>query len=137
MSLTKTVILSFLSLFAGEKTEDSVGTPLNVVKAEKGTVKEVYNSTGTVESENTKTYYSPVTAPIKECRAVVGQTVKAGDLLGFMGDTGYGTREGTKGKFPVHLHLGIYIDSGGEEVSVNPYPALKYLESKRLDFKTG
>lgn len=71
----------FLSLFAGGKTEDSVGTPLNVVKAEKGTVKEVYNSTGTVESENTKTYYSPVTAPIKECRAVVGQTVKAGDLL--------------------------------------------------------
>ena len=71
----------FLSLFAGGKTEDSVGTPLNVVKAEKGTVKEVYNSSGTVESENTKTYYSPVTAPIKECRAVVGQTVKAGDLL--------------------------------------------------------
>ena len=70
-----------LSLFAGGKTEDSVGTPLNVVKAEKGTVKEVYNSTGTIESENTKTYYSPVTAPIKECRAVVGQAVKAGDLL--------------------------------------------------------
>lgn len=70
-----------LSVFAGGKIEDSAGTPLNVVKAERGTVKEVYNSTGTIESENTKTYYSPVTAPIKECRAVTGQTVKAGDLL--------------------------------------------------------
>lgn len=70
-----------LSVFAGGKIEDSAGTPLNVVKAELGTVKEVYNSTGTIESENTKTYYSPVTAPIKECRAVAGQTVKAGDLL--------------------------------------------------------
>lgn len=70
-----------LSVFAGGKIEDSAGTPLNVVKAERGTVKEVYNSTGTIESENTKTYYSPVTAPIKECRAVAGQTVKAGDLL--------------------------------------------------------
>lgn len=70
-----------LSVFAGGKIEDSAGTPFNVVKAERGTVKEVYNSTGTIESENTKTYYSPVTAPIKECRAVAGQTVKAGDLL--------------------------------------------------------
>lgn len=64
-----------------------------------------------------------------------GDEVKAGDLLGFMGDTGYGTREGTKGKFPVHLHLGIYIDSGGEEVSVNPYPALKYTEEKKIDYE--
>ena len=80
--LAAVVLLAWiLSLFAGGKTEDSLGTPLNVVKAERGTIKEVYNSTGTVESENTKTYYSPVTAPIKECRAVVGQTVKAGDLL--------------------------------------------------------
>ena len=70
-----------LSVFAGGKIEDSAGTPLNVVKAERGTVKEVYNSTGTIESENTRTYYSPVTAPIKECRAVAGQTVKAGDQL--------------------------------------------------------
>lgn len=70
-----------LSVFAGGKIEDSAGTPLNVVKAERGTVKEVYNSTGTIESENTRTYYSPVTAPINECRAVAGQTVKAGDLL--------------------------------------------------------
>ena len=80
--LAAVVLLAWiLSLFAGGKTEDSLGTPLNVVKAERGTIKEVYNSTGTIESENTKTYYSPVTAPIKECRAVAGQTVKAGDLL--------------------------------------------------------
>lgn len=34
-----------------------------------------------------------------------GDSIKAGEILGFMGDTGYGS-EGTKGKFPVHLHLG-------------------------------
>lgn len=64
-----------------------------------------------------------------------GDEVKAGDLLGFMGDTGYGTDEGTMGKFPVHLHLGIYINSGGEEISVNPYPALKYTEEKCIDYE--
>ncbi len=70
-----------ISLLAGGTKSSGTGTVLNVVKAEKGTVTEVYNSSGTVESENTKTYYSPVTAPIKECKAVVGQTVKSGDLL--------------------------------------------------------
>ena len=62
----------------------------------------------------------------------VGDTVKAGDLLGFMGDTGYGKIEGTNGNFPVHLHLGIYLTDTGEEISVNPYPVLKYLESRKL-----
>ena len=52
-----------------------------------------------------------------------------------MGDTGYSTTEGTKGKFPVHLHLGIYIDKGGQEISVNPYPALKYTEEKIIDYE--
>ena len=28
--------------------------------------------------------------------------------------------------FPVHLHLGIYLKEGTEEISVNPYPVLRY-----------
>lgn len=60
-----------------------------------------------------------------------GDRVHAGDFLGFMGDSGYG-EEGTRGKFPVHLHLGIYLSSDGEEISVNPYPVLKYTERNRI-----
>ena len=57
------------------------------------------------------------------------------ELLGFMGDSGYGA-EGTTGKFAVHLHLGIYInDETGEELSVNPYWVLKWLEKKRLYYQ--
>lgn len=56
-----------------------------------------------------------------------GDFVKAGDFLGYMGDTGYGKEEGTSGKFPVHLHLGIYLYENGEEISVNPYYVLKYI----------
>lgn len=60
-----------------------------------------------------------------------GDEVKAGDILGFMGDSGYG-EEGTVGQFPVHLHLGIYIYPDGKEVSVNPYWILRYLEGNKL-----
>lgn len=51
----------------------------------------------------------------------VGKEVKSGELIGFMGSTGEG-EEGTEGKFPVHLHFGIYVeDDNGNEMSVNPY----------------
>lgn len=57
----------------------------------------------------------------------VGDYVKAGDFLGYMGDSGYGD-EGTKGEFLVHLHFGIYVNAPFGEISVNPYYILKYLE---------
>lgn len=64
-----------------------------------------------------------------------GDVVDAGQLLGFAGDSGYGS-EGTTGQFPVHLHFGIYIATEEDpEVSVNPYPVLLYYEEKRLTFR--
>ncbi|MCM1157570.1 MAG: M23 family metallopeptidase [Bacteroidales bacterium] len=54
-----------------------------------------------------------------------GKEVKAGELLGFMGSTGEG-EERTEGKFPVHLHFGIYVQNGdGNEEAVNSYPYLQ------------
>ena len=58
-----------------------------------------------------------------------GDRVAAGQILGRMGDSGYGKTPGTKGKFDVHLHVGIYIkDLSGNERAVNPYWFLKQLE---------
>ena len=63
----------------------------------------------------------------------VGEEINAGELLGFMGDSGYGDTSGTVGNFPVHLHVGIYInDADGNEVSVNPYWVLRALDDKKL-----
>lgn len=61
----------------------------------------------------------------------IGDEVKAGDILGFMGDSGYGP-EGTIGKFAVHLHLGIYIYPEGKEMSINPYWVLRYIENRKV-----
>ena len=58
----------------------------------------------------------------------IGEEIKAGTLLGYMGDTGYSDTEGTTGKFDVHLHFGIYLnDENGDEFAINPYPELLYL----------
>lgn len=64
-----------------------------------------------------------------------GDRVMAGQLLGYMGDTGYGKTEGTTGNFEVHLHVGIYIRTDHyEEMSVNPYWILRWLKERRLMF---
>lgn len=61
----------------------------------------------------------------------IGDEIRAGELLGFMGNTGYG-EEGTTGKFPVHLHVGVYIYPKEQETSVNPYWLLRYLENRKV-----
>lgn len=64
----------------------------------------------------------------------IGQTIQPGMLLGMMGDSGYSQVEGTKGKFDVHLHFGIYLYENEEEISVNPYPLLKFYENKLMQY---
>lgn len=54
----------------------------------------------------------------------VGDIVQPGDQLGTVGSTGYGP-PGTAGKFPPHLHYGMYKDNGKNEWSFDPYPYLR------------
>lgn len=64
----------------------------------------------------------------------IGDQIAAGQLIGYMGDSGYGS-EGTVGQFAVHLHMGMYINGEkGEEISMNPYPVLKYFEKNTLKY---
>lgn len=75
-------------------------------------------------------YYAHMAEYAKEF--AIGERVEAGTFLGYMGDTGYSDVPGTTGNFPVHLHLGIYLnDADGNEFSVNSYPMLRYLWSRQ------
>ncbi len=66
---------------------------------------------------------------------IEGGRVRAGQLLGYMGNTGYGP-EGTTGMFDVHLHIGIYItNKNGEEKSINPFPYLNEISKKTIKYK--
>ncbi|MFD1851225.1 M23 family metallopeptidase [Oceanobacillus bengalensis] len=57
----------------------------------------------------------------------IGQVVKPGDIIGSVGSTGYGP-PGTSGKFPPHLHYGMYKDNGYSEFSFDPHPYLRKWE---------
>lgn len=75
-------------------------------------------------------YYAHLSEYAKDFKT--GDIVKAGELIGFMGDTGYSEVEGTTGQFDVHLHFGIYFnDENGKEFAINPYPALYFCELRQ------
>lgn len=76
-------------------------------------------------------YYAHLYSYAKEFK--VGEEISAGTLLGLMGDSGYG-EEGTVGKFPVHLHFGIYLNTkDGKESSINPYYVLEILKEVSIE----
>ncbi|MFJ8234901.1 M23 family metallopeptidase [Ureibacillus sp. NPDC094379] len=59
----------------------------------------------------------------------VGDVVEPGQVIGYVGSTGYG-KEGTSGKFPPHLHYGIYKFNGINEWAFDPYPSLVQWEKE-------
>jgi len=58
-----------------------------------------------------------------------GDIVSPGQVIGWVGSSGYG-RPGTQGKFPPHLHFGVYRDRGLVEWAFDPYPLLRRWESE-------
>ncbi|AEI42160.1 M23 family metallopeptidase [Paenibacillus mucilaginosus] len=56
-----------------------------------------------------------------------GEIVKPGQVIGWVGSSGYG-KPGTSGKFPPHLHYGLYRDNGLSDWSFDPYPHLRKWE---------
>ncbi|QQE76196.1 peptidoglycan DD-metalloendopeptidase family protein [Brevibacillus composti] len=60
----------------------------------------------------------------------VGSRVRAGQLIGFVGTTGYGS-PGTEGMFPPHLHFGLYRQS--DDRAINPFYYLKFWENHRVE----
>lgn len=56
-----------------------------------------------------------------------GDIVRPGEVIGSVGSSGYGP-PGTSGKFPPHLHYGIYRFNGKNTYAFDPYPKLKQWE---------
>ncbi len=119
------------------------GTP--IVAVEGGTVEALgWNRYGGwrvgIRSHDRKRYYyyahllkdKPFAASL-----TVGQTVNPGDVIGFMGRTGYSDQENTNNIEINHLHFGVQLifDESQKECSseiwINVYPLVKLLSQHR------
>lgn len=57
----------------------------------------------------------------------MGAYVKKGQLIGYVGNSGYGP-EGTEGNFLPHLHFGIYKTNASPWYTIDPYIYLRWWE---------
>lgn len=131
----------------GNDLMGSLGTP--IVAVESGVVEALgWNQYGGwrvgIRSFDGKRYYyyahlqkdHPFAENLKE-----GDMVQAGDLLGFMGRTGYSQKENVNNIETVHLHFGmqlIFDESQKEcnsEIWVNVYPLVRLLSEHRSSLR--
>lgn len=110
-----------------------VGTPIYSVSA--GTINRMgWNTYGgwrinITDSKGTyNMYYAHLRAFVPGVK--IGQQVSAGQMIGFVGDTGYGS-PGTTGMFAPHLHFGLYQASTGK--AIDPYDYLRYWEANKME----
>ncbi len=127
----------------GNDLMGSLGTP--IVAVEGGTVEALgWNQYGGwrigIRSHDRKRYYyyahlrkdSPYAEGLQE-----GDTVQAGQVIGFMGRTGYSTKENVNNIETVHLHFGlqlIFDESQKEcnsEIWIDVYDIVRLLDSHR------
>ena len=73
-----TLLPAYVAFFCQPLCKPAVIPQVQVVTAEKGDVEEIVDATGTVGSEEEKTYYSPVNAELKTVSFSQGDVVKKG-----------------------------------------------------------
>ena len=122
-----------------------VGTP--VVAVESGTIEAVgWNQYGGwrigIRSFDRKRYYyyahlrknMPYNASVVE-----GATVKAGDVIGYVGRTGYSAKENVNNIDTAHLHFGIQLifdesqKDGNNEIWIDCYQIMQLLSKNRVE----
>lgn len=68
-----------------------------------------------------------------------GDIVQAGDVIGYMGRTGYSTTENVNNIDTYHLHFGLQLifdesqREGNNEIWVDVYPLVRFLSQNRSD----
>lgn len=76
------IIAACLVLFIVSRVLTPEALPAVIVRtAEIGTIEQTVDTSGTVKTENKKTYFSPLSAKIAECKVETGDAVAAGDVL--------------------------------------------------------
>ena len=135
----------FKRVHLGNDLMGSIGTP--IVAVESGTIAHIgWNQYGGwrigIRSSDSKRYYyyahlrkdHPYAPNLEE-----GSIVKAGEVIGYLGMTGYGTKENVNNINVPHLHFGMQIifdesqfDSS-HEIWVDVYQIIEFLKQNRSE----
>lgn len=135
----------FKRIHLGNDLMGSIGTP--IIAVEGGTIEHLgWNQYGGwrigIRSENKKRYYyyahlrkdHPYAEGLKE-----GDTVEAGDVIGYLGMTGYSTKENVNNINVPHLHFGMQlifdesqVDSNNE-IWIDVYQIIEFLKKNRSE----
>lgn len=134
----------------GHDISGSIGTP--VIAVEGGTVTEFgwnrYGGwrIGIRSFDGLRSYYY---AHLRKNKPYIeglekGDTIKAGQVIGYLGVTGYSYKENTNMKCAPHLHLGIQLIfdesqyQGASEIWIDPYDICRFLSHNRAQvYKEG
>lgn len=127
----------------GHDMMGQIGTP--IIAVEGGTIEALgWNQYGGwrigIRSNDKKRYYYyahlrqklPYNSKLKE-----GGKVKAGEVIGYMGHTGYSTKEDTNNIDMVHLHFGVQLifdesqKEGNGEIWIDCYALTRFLSKNR------
>ncbi|TQR21383.1 peptidase M23 [Psychrobacillus vulpis] len=87
---------------------------------------------GIRDIHNTYHYYAHLSGYQKGIKE--GDILEPGAIIGYVGSSGYG-KKGTSGKFPPHLHYGMYKYNGRIEWAYDPFPSLKRWEREERKMK--
>lgn len=129
----------------GHDMMGQVGTP--VIAAESGSVRELgWNQYGGwrigIDSFDGKRYY--YYAHLRQNRPYAdglkkGDVVQAGDVIGYIGRTGYSAKENVNNIDEYHLHFGLQLifdesqREGSQEIWVDVYELVKFLSQNRSE----
>ncbi|MDK2808996.1 MAG: peptidoglycan LD-endopeptidase LytH [Clostridiales bacterium] len=131
----------------GHDMMGQIGTP--IIAVESGYVEAIgWNQYGGwrlgIRSMDKKRYYYyahlrqnyPYQSILKE-----GSIVTAGDVIGYMGHTGYSTKENVNNIEAVHLHFGVQLifdesqKEGNNEIWIDCYDLTRFLEKNKSEVK--
>jgi len=87
---------------------------------------------GIRDAKNTYHYFAHLAYYNEGLKA--GDIVEPGNVIGYVGSSGYG-KEGTAGRFPPHLHYGMYKFNGKTEWAFDPFPSLRRWEKQDQNAK--
>ena len=121
---------TFVYLYKNSQDEE---VRYSTVSPSRATIERTTVLTGKIEPRDEIDIKPQISGIISEIEVEAGDRVQAGDVIGYMGRTGYSTKENVNNIDEYHLHLGLQLifdesqREGSNEIWIDLYPLTQFL----------